>query len=365
MNDWIAFLLEVQRRQETAVVITVAATRGSVPRAAGTKMIVTVSDVFGSIGGGHLEFKAIDIAKNMIAEDGARAMHRFPLGATLGQCCGGVVNLLFEPVAANADWVAAVAERVADGGHCVMVTPVSGDARVGKLIVGVSDHELAAASGTLRSSELDTEAKTAVQSMLNRVQSTLLKTLVASADVIPQAYFFESLCPSDFHIVLFGAGHVGRALVKVMAELACTITWVDSRDDEFPSVVPANVKLVCTDTPEAEIVAAKPGSYFLVMTHSHALDQVLSEGILRRADFAYFGLIGSLSKRRQFERRLRDRGIASARLAGMNCPIGAAGIVGKEPATIAIAVAAEILQRRDKRLSAAGSDHTAVSLAAR
>ena len=265
MSDWISFLRETKQRGETAIVITVAETKGSVPRDTGTKMIVTANDVHGTIGGGHLEFKAIDIAKNMITASGARAEHRFVLGATLGQCCGGVMNLEFEAVAADAEWVEPVAAP----------TP-------------------------------------------------------------------------DFHLVLFGAGHVGRAVVKVLSELSCAITWVDSREDEFPKDIPANVQCVCTFDPECEIDAAGADIYFLVMTHSHALDQALSERILRRADFAYFGLIGSLTKRRQFERRLQDRGISAAQLAEMSCPIGAAGIYGKEPATIAIAVAAEILQRRGK-----------------
>ena len=155
MSEWISFLLAAKRRQEVAVVITVAATKGSVPREAGTKMVVTAGDVFGTIGGGHLEFKAIDIAKNMISAAGARALYRFPLGATLGQCCGGVVNLLFEPVPLAASWVEAVASRSAAGKDFMIVTPVSGDARGGKLILDVADNEVGKATGTLGSSELD------------------------------------------------------------------------------------------------------------------------------------------------------------------------------------------------------------------
>ena len=200
MDDGTSFLQEAMQRGESAIVITVASTKGSVPRDAGTRMVVTTGGVFGTIGGGHLEFKAIEIAKNMIAAEGSRALHRFVLGATLGQCCGGVVNLLFEPVAAT------------------------------------------------------TESDVSV---------------VAPAP--------------DFHVVLFGAGHVGRAVVKVLSELSCTIRWVDSREDEFPKDIPANVNCICTDAPEDEINAASAGSFFLVMTHSHALDQTLSERILRRA----------------------------------------------------------------------------------
>ncbi|MBK8738741.1 MAG: xanthine dehydrogenase accessory protein XdhC [Betaproteobacteria bacterium] len=163
---------------------------------------------------------------------------------------------------------------------------------------------------------------------------------------LPGTCFFDPVLPADFHIVLFGAGHVGRALVPILGGIPCRVTWVDTRDDAFPVVVPDNVETVLTDAPAVEVAAAAPGSYFLVMTHSHALDEELSERILRRGDFAHFGLIGSGSKRRQFERRLAARGIPAERLAAMTCPIGVAGISGKEPGVIAVAVAAELLQRR-------------------
>ena len=348
MADWISFLLNAKARNETAIVITVASTKGSVPREAGTKMVVTAREVHGTIGGGHLEFKAIAIARGMIGADGPRALHRFPLGATLGQCCGGVVNLLFEPVPADVGWVENLASRIASGKECFLVTPVTGDARVGKLILDTGNDAWSIAGGSLGSRIRDDEAREIAQTMRRTSQVTLLKTMPANASDPEQTCFFDLLRTTNFHIVLFGAGHVGRALVKVLSELDCTITWVDTREEEFPIDVAAKVKLVCTDVPETEIDAARPGSYFLVMTHSHALDQTLSAQILRRVDFAYFGLIGSQSKRRQFERRLLDHGISTAQLAQMHCPIGAAGITGKEPATIAIAVAAEILQRRSE-----------------
>ena len=147
-------------------------------------------------------------------------------------------------------------------------------------------------------------------------------------------------------IGVVGAGHVGRAVVRSLAGVDCRIRWVDSRDDAFPASVPDNVECMTTDAPEAEVAAAPTGAYFLVMTHSHPQDEALSECILNRGDFAYFGLIGSMSKRRQFEKRLEARGVSRARLATMTCPIGIAGVAGKEPEVIAIAVAAEMLQVR-------------------
>ena len=145
------------------------------------------------------------------------------------------------------------------------------------------------------------------------------------------------------HLALFGAGHVGAAVVRALADLPCQVTWVDERDDVFPPDLPANVKIDITDTPEAVVDEAPAGSSFLVMTHSHALDQRLSEAILRRADAGWFGLIGSKTKRMQFEHRLRERGISSERLAGMVCPIGLPGINGKAPAVIAASVCAQLL----------------------
>lgn len=145
-------------------------------------------------------------------------------------------------------------------------------------------------------------------------------------------------------LMLFGAGHVGTALVRALADLPCRVSWIDTRDAQFPAEVPGNTTVEYTDTPEALIAAAAPGTSFLVTTHSHALDQLLSEEILKRAPSGWFGLIGSHTKRMQFEHRLRERGIAAERIAAMVCPIGLPGISGKEPAVIAAAVTAQLLQ---------------------
>ena len=111
MSDWIDALVRQRARAERAVLVTVISARGSVPRGAGTRMVVSKDTVDGTIGGGHLEFSAIGIARDMLAARGAPAFEqrRFPLGASLGQCCGGLVNLLFEPVGADAAWVDALA----------------------------------------------------------------------------------------------------------------------------------------------------------------------------------------------------------------------------------------------------------------
>jgi xanthine dehydrogenase accessory protein XdhC len=155
--------------------------------------------------------------------------------------------------------------------------------------------------------------------------------------------------PVPMHVVLFGAGHVGHALVELLGNLPCVVQWVDERDELFPDETPANVQIEATDTPEAIVDTAPPGAYFLVMTHNHALDFSLAARIMRRRDFTYFGMIGSKTKRVKFERRLLERGVELERLAQMTCPIGVSGIVDKAPATIAVAVCAELLLMRGRR----------------
>jgi xanthine dehydrogenase accessory factor len=157
------------------------------------------------------------------------------------------------------------------------------------------------------------------------------------------------------HIVLFGAGHVGHALVTLLGMLPCVVQWVDERDELFPDEVPANVQIEATDTPDTIVDHAPAGAYFLVMTHNHALDFSLAARITRRRDFTYFGMIGSKTKRVKFERRLIERDVDPERLVEMTCPIGVAGIVDKAPPSIAIAVAAELLKVRSRQAAGAAA----------
>ncbi len=267
MKNWRDTIARLRAQATPAVLVSVDSIVGSTPREAGAKMIVTAGRLYGTIGGGNLEYQACRIARDQLDMGGGDGLQRFPLGAGLGQCCGGLVNLMFERLGQNSDWDA---------------------------IAGQKD---------------------------------------------------------DIELYLFGAGHVGRALVRVLADLPIKIHWIDTRDDMLPARAPGNAETICTDTPEVEIDDAPEGAWFLVMTHDHALDQRLCEQILRRDDFCYFGLIGSDSKRRLFETRMQRRGIDPRKFERMTCPIGIDGINGKQPARIAISVAAEILQVYDRAQS--------------
>jgi xanthine dehydrogenase accessory factor len=147
-----------------------------------------------------------------------------------------------------------------------------------------------------------------------------------------------------FVLQLYGAGHVGRAIVRLLEGIDCRVQWIDERGGEFPAEPsPAHIERLCVEPVEAEVASAPAGACYLVLTHSHDLDLRITEAILRRGDFSYLGLIGSKTKRARFVHRFEQRGIAGAALARLTCPIGVPGIVGKEPAVIAIAALAQLL----------------------
>ncbi len=312
MDDWL-----VTRDGEAAVLVTVAAVKGSVPREPGARMLVRAHDFDGTIGGGHLEHRALDIARAMLHRGEARCFQRFALGPSLGQCCGGVAWLAFERAASDQlDLLRA--RRNLDTWRLVALD-------------GASEWTL-----------LDDAGRHLAGAAATPSFAPAPDTRVVEGEGGRRWLLDAVLAPRE-HLMLFGAGHVGAAIVRALAPLPCRVTWVDEREDLFPAQVPANVTIEATESPEALAEHAAPGTSFLVMTHSHALDLRLCHAILARPGRDWFGLIGSDTKRRQFEARLRERGVDAARIARMVCPIGLPGIDGKAPAVIAASVAAQLL----------------------
>jgi xanthine dehydrogenase accessory factor len=328
MEDWLYTVARQTGPASPAVLVTVAIVEGSVPREPGARMLVNAVRQWGTVGGGHLELRAAQAARAMLAGGEARRLERFPLGPGLGQCCGGVVHLAFELVdAAHRDHLAALAARRRDDSWRLVAldaAPACTPEHAPPL--ALLDGQGRAVHGAAPVPAFDRTRGTHV--LRDAAGRRWLADLVAA----PRA-----------HLMLFGAGHVGAAIVRALAALPCRVTWVDERDDLFPADLPHNVTVEVTDTPEALAEHAPAGTCFLVMTHSHALDQRLAETILKRPSHDWFGLIGSSTKRTQFERRLLERGVARARLDAMVCPIGVPGIEGKLPAVIAVGVAAQLL----------------------
>jgi xanthine dehydrogenase accessory factor len=142
-----------------------------------------------------------------------------------------------------------------------------------------------------------------------------------------------------FQVVLFGAGHVGKEVARIIERLPCRLTWIDPRPDVFPAAVGANVKVVIEEEPAWMVDEAPADALYLVMTHSHALDLEIVERVLKRNDVAFLGLIGSETKAAKFHSRLRAKGIDSSRLV---CPIGLFK-GGKHPAEVAVSAVAQLL----------------------
>lgn len=249
VSSWVRALAECEESCEPSVIVTVVRDQGSTPREAGTKMLVRENSIAGTIGGGHLELSAMNIAREMLrGQVKSLRVRRFSLGPSLGQCCGGVTMILFEPL-----------------GYMSM------------------------------------------------------------------------------QVAVFGAGHVARALVPLLATLPCKVQWIDSRAHEFPAVIPQGVQAVIEEDPADRVKTMPPGAYYLVMTHSHALDFELVAASLARGDAAYVGVIGSKTKRAKFAQRLEARSFSTSTVSELHCPIGLPEVKGKLPAEIAISVAAQLI----------------------
>jgi xanthine dehydrogenase accessory factor len=145
-------------------------------------------------------------------------------------------------------------------------------------------------------------------------------------------------------IYLFGAGHVGRALVLALAPLPFEVLWIDPRPNAFPAATPTNVNMIQPEDPVSCLADVPNGSFAFVMSHSHALDLAIVDAALRNENLSHVGLIGSATKRARFEKRLAEAGVNAARIESLICPIGVGGITSKHPSAIAAAVTAQVLQ---------------------
>ncbi|MGI9419127.1 MAG: xanthine dehydrogenase accessory protein XdhC [Geminicoccaceae bacterium] len=331
MKDWLAALEAAVETGRPATLVTIADAKGSSPREAGVKMLVTETETAGTVGGGNLEHEAIRIARSMLeAGSSASDLRRFALGPSLGQCCGGDTQLLFETAAPPADWMEPLRAFAGAGVPSVLVSPIDGRKTAKTLVT--TDAVVGAEPS---------------DGLLDMARRLLEKPGNAGArlwtDAGGRAYLLEQTPGRNGHVLLIGAGHVGKALIQVLGTLPFAVTWADNRPEQYPEEIPANVTARCTPHLERAIDEAPAGTIYLVMTYSHDLDYALCARVLQRGDFRYLGLIGSRTKRARFEKTMRDLGIDQALIDRVVCPIGLRSIESKQPAVIAVATAAQIL----------------------
>jgi xanthine dehydrogenase accessory factor len=297
-----ARIRETIERHGSAGLLSIVGAAGSVPREAGARIVLQPDGgFFGTIGGGRLEYEAIAEARSALAPGrGAALMRDWPLGPNLGQCCGGMVKTLTETFdARDLDAVRHLEDAECRGAFMV-VSRIGDDGRVAR--------------------------------RLKRGEPT-----------VESSGFIEQFGDATTPVLLFGAGHVGRALVLALAPLPFAVRWIDSRADQFPQYMPQNVVTICTDAADGELDAASRDAMVIIMTHSHPLDFDITATALRHGAFNFVGLIGSETKRARFSSYARQLGIADSAIERLVCPIGIPQIKGKEPAVIAAAVAAQVL----------------------
>ena len=242
-------------------------------------MVVTADAIHGTIGGGHLEYKAIDIARGLIAERRrARRCTASRWARASASAAAASPSCCSSRCAGLPPWLDALV-RLRSGRHRLRAGHAVARRREPR---SGSWSRATSAFGTLGSARtLDREATALARARASRRRRPTARSTAAATPAVE--CFVDVVRPPDFRVVLFGAGHVGRAIVHALAGIRCRITWVDTRDDEFPSALPGNVECVVTDAPEAEVAAAPAGAYFLVMTHSHAAGRGHSPSASSRA----------------------------------------------------------------------------------
>jgi len=305
MHDWCARLAGELAAGGHVVMVTAIEVQGSAPCAPGAKLLVGERQVLGTIGGGNLEFLAIDQARKLIQSGRVMLRQSLPLGPLLSQCCGGRVQLLYERLGAE----------------------------------DAPRFKAAAAMGGYFETSLDPDCYRRVH-VPGPPQSRTAGGPPSSR--LARGIWIEAVSRPLPQVVIFGGGHIGKALAAVLGQAPCVLQIVDGRPevaDYFKGtldvVVPASAgDLGCW---------WQPASLAVILTHSHEIDYQWTRAILLRGDFGFCGLIASATKRARFLRRLRTDGVPETAIAGLTSPIGLAGISVKDPGLVAISIAGQLL----------------------
>jgi xanthine dehydrogenase accessory factor len=405
--SWIERAVEEVAEHGAIVRVTVIRADGSTPRESGAAMLVGAAHIRDTIGGGALELEAITHARGLLADaaasspsprasptspptitargegrgegrrqtptpeqvaaphpnplpmpeeawgEGTRAapgaapwrrdVRDFALGPSLGQCCGGQTRLLFEVLTTRERPCLETLARAADANTALVLRPLE------------SGRPLEAVSSRKQRGEWPLAVARALRDVLSGARPR--EAMLIRGTKAESAWFVEPLMRLMTPLYVYGAGHVGRALVHVLQDLPFAVTWADTSASRFPDPLPPHTRAEATPDLPALASAAPDGAYHIVMTYSHALDLAICHAVLRRGGFGHLGLIGSATKRARFLKRLTELGIAPPLLARLACPIGLPGLGGKEPGMIAVAVAAHLVQLATaSREQAAGAE---------
>ncbi|MGC6517003.1 MAG: xanthine dehydrogenase accessory protein XdhC [Candidatus Puniceispirillaceae bacterium] len=299
--QWPAIVSEALQNGQPVCRIIIASVKGSSPRETATYMFVTASDQKGTIGGGTLEYEAVHFARNTLKDlpqsGFVRHLQDVALGPDLGQCCGGNVKLVFEAFAPSvmSDIQALMTDTPSAFVHDLSGQSLPAIAPRTDKSAGLSGHHL---------------------------------------------YMPDQNHPVPLYI--YGAGHVGRALINVTHSLGLKRIWIDTDKKRFPDNVPGDVTIVPAKDMSVIASHAPQGAFHIVLTYSHAMDEAIIASLLSKAVFGQVGLIGSKTKKARFTKRLQTAGISSDMISKMHCPVGLAAIGDKSPPHVALSIAGQI-----------------------
>ena len=324
-RDWICVAAQLLAKGEQLVLVTQCSVEGSAPREPGAKMVVTHQSAFGSIGGGNLERLAIDQARKLLSHPQKTfLMQDHPLGPLLSQCCGGHVRILIERLSKeDVEWLDVLSSVQAAASNLVLETRLS-DGFPHKLV-----RERRSGERGLRLADdagfFDADGQ----------------RLIGARPMIEDCcYMVEPIPTKSPTLFLYGAGHVGQAVVRVLEVSAFQTRWFDERADFQTTIGVTRVE----SPPETGILDDAPEDVFvLIMTHSHDRDYELTRAALASDKPVYCGLIGSATKRARFLKRLRDDDLSEQQISKLTCPIGDVSLRGKTPGVIAVSAVAQLM----------------------
>ena len=335
---WHKELTEMAGVHGVIVRVSLIQADGSTPCGIGAAMTVAAETFTGTVGGGALEHEALKAARTMLSAHAGgnkarwrRAVRDYPLGPSLGQCCGGYVRLLFEVV--SAPEMAEISDTLADVSEVekvLAVRPLKSGLPMRFCRHRKDDHD-----------DWPLSVRRVVRGMMSGTKSR--------APVVCTGWYIEPMGPARTALFLYGAGHVGRAVVKALEGLAFDIYWVDTAANRYPDEISPGVRQLIANNPSDIVRHAPADAFHVVMTFSHAIDFDICRAVLAKGDFAYLGVIASKTKRTRFVRRLKESGISEAAVRRLHAPIGLAGLDGKEPPIIAVSLAADLLLRLQEK----------------
>lgn len=352
MMNWMQSLKDIHNQQIDYVVLSVVETKGSTPCRTGDKVIFTGhSPMFGSIGGGNLEYQALNHAGNLLTQKTNNiTIQKYPLGATLGQCCGGYVKVLFEnfvdqnsKLTTKGTWLETVTSLNEKQADFVVATIINSETE--KYPSGEKSVYSENQNGfTFDDAELTKKLCDGADNLLTAIDNTSITEYLTTAGALVEVCY-EKFSNSQLQVVaVFGAGHISQALMPILIKLPVRIYWIDDRKTQFEEYLGdiGDISLICDDF--VGVIDDLPKNiYSLVITYSHRLDYDICEKILTRDSFSYLGVIGSTIKGNKFRDRLRHKGWPEKKVNELICPIGAKHKFFKSPGAIAVSLAMDLL----------------------